>query len=163
MSSHPEEKLPKGMDTSIKVALIGAVATLAAAVITTTVTWRQQPAPTLEKPVPPAPAPSSPDGGQPQRPVPPKKREQVTLDQILDILQNHSQRATFGAVAAALGREPQSLFKGYRRTPRTTWVVNKDTGLPPGYKQSELPPDFFKNAHVITTKEELLRWIEEKK
>jgi len=159
MSSHPEEKLPKVMDTSIKVALIGAVATLAAAVITTTVTWRQQPAPT-PKPVPPAPAP---DGGQQQPPAPPVKPPQLTLDRILDILQNHCQRATYGAVAGALGCEPQSLFKGYPRTSRTAWVVNKDTGLPTGQKQPELPPCFLKNAHVITTKEELLRWIEEKK
>ena len=88
---------------------------------------------------------------------------QLTLDQILDILQHHRQRATFGAVAGVLGREPQNLFKGRPRTPRTAWVVSKDTGQPTGHKESELPPDLFKNEHVITTREELLQWIEQKK
>ncbi len=43
MSSHREEKQPKAMDTSIKVALIGAGATLAAALITASISWQQQP------------------------------------------------------------------------------------------------------------------------
>jgi hypothetical protein len=142
MSSHREEKQPKAMDTSTKVALIGAAATLAAAVIMASVScWQQQPSAAQEKRV----------------------QAGLTLGRILDILQQHRQRATFGAVAGALGREPQNLFKGFPRTPRTAWVVSKDTGQPTGQKQSELPPDLFTNAHVITTREELLRWIEQKK
>jgi len=127
MPSHSEEKQPKAMDTSIKVALIGAAATLAAALITVSIAWQQQPSAAQEK------------------------RADLTLDRILDILQRHRQRATFGAVAGALGREPLNLFDGYPRTPRTAWVVSKGTGQPTGQKQSELPPDLLTNAHVITT------------
>src|SRR5271157_980864 len=130
MSSHREEKQPKAMDTSTKVALIGAAATLAAAVIMASVScWQHQPSAAQEKRV----------------------QAGLTLDRILDVLQHHRQRATFGAVAGALGREPLNLFDGYPRTPRTAWVVSKGTGQPTGQKQSELPPDLLTNAHVITT------------
>jgi len=95
MPSHSEEKQPKAMDTSIKVALIGAAATLAAALITASIAWQQQPSAAQEK------------------------RADLTLDRILDVLQHHRQRATFGAVAGALGREPLNLFDGYPRTPGT--------------------------------------------
>ena len=43
MSSNREEMQPKAMDTSIKVALIGAAATLAAALITAYISCQQQP------------------------------------------------------------------------------------------------------------------------
>jgi len=183
MSLHREEKQPKAMDTSIKVALIGAAATLVAAVITASVSWQQQPSAAQEKRVQvgdgrhkdrlPTPSDSQLDIGKTDESTPktvpapasPSSRESsnLTLDRILDILQHHRQRATFGAVAGALGREPLNLFDGYPRTPRTAWVVSKGTGQPTGQKQSELPPDLFTNAHVITTREELLRWIEQKK
>ncbi len=183
MSSHREEKQPKAMDTNIKVALIGAAATLAAALITAYISWQQQPPVVQEKRAQGAdgrhddklPIPSNPhlDFGKTDESTlktgpasPPPSRHvssDLTLDQILDILQHNRQRATFGAVAGVLGREPLSLFDGYPRTPRTAWVVSKSTSQPTGHKKSELPPDFVLNAHVITTKEELLRWIEEKK
>ncbi len=183
MSSHREEMQPKAMDTSIKVALIGAAATLAAALITACISWQQQPSAAQEKRVPvgderhkdklPTPSNSHLDIGRTDESTPktvlapasPSSRvsSDLTLDQILDILQHHRQRATFGAVAGVLGREPLNLFEGYPRTPRTAWVVSKGTGQPTGHKQSELPADLFTNAYVITTKEELLRWIEQKK
>jgi len=163
MSLHREEKQPKAMDTSIKVAFIGAAATLVAAVITAYISRQQQPPAAQEKRSQPAPAPLPFVPRQQQPPAAQEKRSQVTLDQVLDILQHHRQRATFGAVAEVLGREPRNLFDGYPRTPRTAWVVSKGTGQPTGYKQSELPPGFFTNAHVITNKEELIRWIEQKK
>jgi hypothetical protein len=54
---------------------------------------------------------------------PPNQKEAarlLTLDEILDVLERHRQRATFGAVAALLEREPLSLFNGYVRSPKTS-------------------------------------------
>lgn len=79
----------------------------------------------------------------------------LTLDAILERLERHRQRATFGAVAGLLGREPVKLFEGYPRIPRTSWVVSKDTGLPTGQRSSETHPDLCKNPYVIRSSQEL--------
>lgn len=72
----------------------------------------------------------------------------LSLDDILDILGRHHQRATFGAVAGVLGREPRSLFNGYTRTPKTAWVVNRATGLPTGTNKSDYPDGLLRNERV---------------
>src|SRR5262249_187677 len=60
---------------------------------------------------------------EPHQPRPPEPREEkrteqkLTLDGILDVLERHHQRATYGAVAGIIGKEPASLFGGYARTP----------------------------------------------
>ena len=41
-----------------------------------------------------------------------------TLDQILDALDRKQQRATYGAVAAVLGKAPRTLMKGRERDQR---------------------------------------------
>ena len=81
------------------------------------------------------------------------------LDSILARLERYRQRATFGAVAGFLGREPLTLFDGYPRMPRTSWVVSKSTGKPTGQDGSALHPDLFKNPHVITNSGELKSWL----
>jgi hypothetical protein len=104
---------------------------------------------------------------QPSRPRQPdaleEKRtpQELTLDEILDVLERHRQRATFGAVAGILGREPRSLFNGYVRTPRTAWVVSKTTGLPTGTKESDYPAGLLQNKQVINTSDELRAWLRE--
>jgi len=81
------------------------------------------------------------------------------LDSILARLERYRQRVTFGAVAGLLGREPLTLFDGYPRTPRTSWVVSKSTGKPTGQDGTALHPDLFKNPHVITNSGELKSWL----
>ncbi len=66
-----------------------------------------------------------------------------TLDGIFEVLERYHQRATFGGVAKLLGRDPQSLFQGYTRTPRASWVVNKSTGVPTGTKKEDYPPELL--------------------
>jgi hypothetical protein len=95
--------------------------------------------------------------------LPEEKRapQGLMLDEILDVLERHHQRATFGAVAGILGREPRSLFKGSTRTPRTAWVVNKTTGLPTGTKASDYPPGLLQKERVIDMIEDLRAWLRE--
>jgi len=93
---------------------------------------------------------------------PPKQRsapQPLTLDDILDVLDRHHQRATFGAVSGVLGREPISLFKGYVRSPKTAWVVNKRTGLPTGTKEADSPRGLLEKTRVIDAPDELREWL----
>jgi hypothetical protein len=182
MSSQREQKRSEAVEASVKVALIGAAATIAAAVITAAVSWQHQHREVQEKSVQVAPRPdderpptplkskvdpertaeATPKSVLSPAPTPSSERSSLNLDRILNILQLHRQRATFGAVAGVLDRDPERLFDGYPRTPRTAWVVNKESGRPTGHKPTELPPDLFSNSHVITTNNELLKWMEGK-
>jgi len=109
--------------------------------------------------VPPSAEPSPPR----QADLPEKKKDLriLTLDEILDVLERHHQRATFGAVAGTLGRDPRSLFNGYVRSPKTAWVVNKTTRLPTGTKEGDYPPGLLEKEQVIDAPEELRVWLRE--
>src|SRR4051794_13058699 len=107
------------MDSSVIAALIGGGATVATAAIAVYVQQRMDHASRMHA----HSAHSFQDHTDPD------------LDDILERLERHHQRATFGAVAGLLGREPLTLFDGYPRTPRTSWVVSKSTGLPTGQQQ----------------------------
>jgi hypothetical protein len=92
------------------------------------------------------------------RPEEKKAPRPLTLAAILDVLERHHQRATFGAVAETLGRDPRSLFQGHSRSPRTAWVVNKATGLPTGTKE-DYPPGLLQTQQVIDSPEALREWL----
>jgi hypothetical protein len=99
---------------------------------------------------------------RPARTEPPEEKggaQNLALDDILDILERHHQRATFGAVAGILGREPISLFEGYSRTPRTAWVVNKNTGLPTGTKEIDYPAGLLQTKRIIDAPQDLRAWL----
>jgi hypothetical protein len=105
-----------------------------------------------------------------EKPPPPRQAEPtdrknaaftLTLDDILEVLARHRQRATFGAVAGILGRDPKSLFNGNVRTPKTARVVNKSTGLPTGTKESDYPPGLLEKERVIDATEEFRVWLRE--
>ena len=84
----------------------------------------------------------------------------VTLDQILDALSRGRQRATYGAVAALLDRAPRTLMKGRDRDQRHSWVVNSGNGQPTGYSPEQIDPNLSERAEVLSTKEDLLQWLE---
>ena len=84
----------------------------------------------------------------------------VTLDQILDALSRGRQRATYGAVAALLDRAPRTLMKGRERDQRHSWVVNSGNGQPTGYSPEQIDPNLAEHAEVLSTKEDLLQWLE---
>jgi hypothetical protein len=84
---------------------------------------------------------------------------QHTLDQILDALHGKHQRATYGAVAAAVGSSPRTLMKGRERDQRHSWVVSRQSGQPTGYESEQLHPDLTGSERVIETRDELEKWL----
>src|SRR5690606_877710 len=83
-----------------------------------------------------------------------------TLADILLVLNTTRTRATYGAVAGAVGCSPRQLGKrlGPRR-PEVSWIVNAGTGMPTGYKPHELHRELQLNRHVITDSQELSRFV----
>ena len=83
------------------------------------------------------------------------------VDDILDLLDRHHQRATYGAVAKVVGKPATFLMQGRPRDHRHSWVVNQETGLPTGYDSDEMHPALIESAEVISSGEELQTWISE--
>ena len=155
-------KLPGWLhEPTVIAAIIGLLGTVLTVIVSVWVSSRRDERPQqrqLDHPV----ANIVPKSDEPPRPLdaPEVKVEpqKLTLDEILDVLERHHQRATFGAVADLLGRDRRSLFNGYVRTPRTAWVVSKSTGLPTGTK--DYPPGLRQNERVIDTAEDLRVWLQ---
>ena len=83
----------------------------------------------------------------------------MTLDEIVDQLDQHGQRATYGAVAHLLGHSPRSLLKGRDRGRRFSWIVNRETGLPTGYLDDQIDPRVKDSGAIISDHAELDRWL----
>lgn len=86
--------------------------------------------------------------------------QSLSLDQIVDLLDQHGQRATYGAVARVVGHSPRSLLKGRDRGRRYSWIVNRATGLPTGYTDDQIDPRLRDSGAVIRTDTELQQWLE---
>jgi hypothetical protein len=84
----------------------------------------------------------------------------LTLDAILDLLNAHHQRATYGAVAGVLGKSARSVMQGRPRDWRHSWVVNAETGWPSEYPAGKVHPAIEEREEVVSSPEELLQWIE---
>jgi hypothetical protein len=84
---------------------------------------------------------------------------ELTMDQILDALDSGHQRATYGAVAAILGKSPRTLMQGCERDQRHSWVVSRKNGEPTGYGADQVHPDLREHTEVFETKEDLGRWL----
>jgi hypothetical protein len=82
-----------------------------------------------------------------------------TLDSILDLLNLHRQRATYGAVARIVNRPPTFLMSGRTRDQRHSWVVNHRTGMPTGYEPEQIHPQLQETSEVIQTGDELSKWL----
>ncbi len=83
----------------------------------------------------------------------------MQMDQILSALDSASQRATYSAVAALLGKTPRTLMKGRARDQQHSWVVNRKNGLPTGYEPALLHPALQEHAHVIDSRDELAAFL----
>jgi hypothetical protein len=152
------------VEPAVIAAIIGLVGTLLTVVATVWISSRREEPPQQRAPDRPVtiiipksdePALTPP----PARPVAKEEPQKLTLDEILEVLERHRQRATFGAVAGVLGRDPRSLFSGYARTPRTAWVVNKSSGLPTGTKPEDYPPGLLQSERIIDMSDDLNLWL----
>ena len=85
----------------------------------------------------------------------------MTLDRILDVLSQYRQRATYGAVADLLGANPRNLMADCPRNRRHSWIVSKATGLPTGYRDTEMDPDLNSRNRILETMGELRAWLED--
>lgn len=83
----------------------------------------------------------------------------MNLERILDALNHHQQRSTYGAVADLLGTTLRSLMQGCPRNQRHSWVVNQKTGRPTDYPASAIHPDLLRCSRVLTTSVELRNWL----
>jgi hypothetical protein len=86
--------------------------------------------------------------------------EMLSFDEIVEVLDQRGQRATYGAVAAILGQSPRSLLKGRDRGRRFSWIVNRGTGLPTGYEEEQIDPRLRDSAPAIASEAELRTWLE---
>lgn len=84
----------------------------------------------------------------------------LSLDEIVDRLDRHGQRATYGAVAQLLGRSPRGLLRDRERARKFTWIVNRGTGLPSGYADDQIDPRVPGSGPVLATGAELRAWLE---
>jgi hypothetical protein len=84
----------------------------------------------------------------------------MSLEEIVDVLDRHGKRATYGAVARLLGHSPRSLLRGRERGRRFSWIVNRETGLPTGYPDEQIDPRLKDSGPVITDDGELRKWLE---
>jgi hypothetical protein len=84
----------------------------------------------------------------------------LSLDEIVEVLDQRGQRATYGAVAKLVGQSPRSLLKGRDRGRRYSWIVNRDTGLPTGYDEGQIDPRLRDSGPVIGAEAELRAWLE---
>jgi hypothetical protein len=82
-----------------------------------------------------------------------------TFDDILDLLDRHRQRATYGAVGAVVDRLPRYLMGGRPRDHRHSWIVNHLTGLPTGYGPEDMHPELKSRPDVLHTSQQLEDWL----
>ncbi len=81
------------------------------------------------------------------------------LELILDNLDQHEQRATYGAVAGVVGVLARSVMSGKPKNPRNSWVVSVRTKLPTGYSNAERHTKLAEHAQVLETPNALREWL----
>ena len=83
-----------------------------------------------------------------------------TIDSILEQLDAFHQRATYGAIAALVNTSPRSLMSGRERDARSSWIVSRNTGQPTGYGDDQKDPNLAERERILSTPDELRRWLE---
>ena len=84
-----------------------------------------------------------------------------TIEDILDLLDQHHQRATYGAIGGVVDRPARYLTGGWPRDHRHSWVVNRLSGLPTGYGPDDMHPQLRARAGVLETSQQLEDWLRE--
>lgn len=81
---------------------------------------------------------------------------EVVLNKIVQVLNKYKIRATYSAVAHAIGCT--SLAVGVQlgeRDPSKSWIVDSRTGLPTGYSPSQCHPELRSKITIIRTGDKL--------
>lgn len=81
------------------------------------------------------------------------------LDGIVQLLDRHHQRATYGAVADLLGVPARSLMSDVPKRKLYSWVVSAQTFQPTRYPPSAIHADLQENDEVLSTSLALAEWI----
>ncbi|HVW08027.1 MAG TPA: hypothetical protein VHC90_05565 [Bryobacteraceae bacterium] len=106
---------------------------------------------------------------RPPAPSPPKPaavdRTAWTLPKIAALLNQHHQRATYGAVAGVLGVLPRGAMQGRSKSPEYSWIVAAGNGIPTGYENGQIHPECLRQireyrGRVNTSAEKLLAWLQ---
>ncbi len=85
----------------------------------------------------------------------------VLLNKIVDALNEHKVRATYGAIGKVIGVPAQSvggMLEG-GQCPRNSWVVNTEYETPTGYTQEQWHPDLKSSMKIIRSPESLRKLI----
>ena len=90
-----------------------------------------------------------------------KSSTELDLDAVIDRLDRHRQRATYGAVGGVVGKLPIHVMRGRDKTPRHSWVVSQRTGEPTSYPASALHAELTTREHVIDDVDEMRAWLAE--
>lgn len=90
-----------------------------------------------------------------------------TLEDVIEQLNKHHQRATYGAVAGVVGKEAATLMNGRPRCHRDSWIVSKSTGRPTGYMDNDIDPICYEQItanldNVIVDSFRLKQWLDTK-
>ena len=89
----------------------------------------------------------------------PKRKNGMHLDNILDALHKHGQRATYAAVGGLVGAIPLSVMRGREKNNRNSWVVTKEKRMPTGNSSAETDSRLAGSAKPIESSEALLQWL----
>ena len=83
-----------------------------------------------------------------------------SLKAIVETLEMHRQRATYGAVAGLVGKTPRSVMQGLPRNWRNSWVVSQENGEPSEYHELQKHVSLRTRDRIIDTPEELATWLD---
>ncbi len=78
---------------------------------------------------------------------------------ILNTLDHHHQRATYGAVAGIVGVLARSVMSGQPKTPRNSRVLSVRTKMPTGYSDTERHAAMEERRIVLETPNQLREWL----
>jgi hypothetical protein len=90
--------------------------------------------------------------------------DEALLHDTVERLERRKQAATYGAVAGVVGGSHRTVMAHEPRNHRNSWVVNKRTRRPTGYRPDEIHPELLaaiQASGVIETPEDLDEWLAE--
>jgi hypothetical protein len=101
-----------------------------------------------------------PNGDDYERGRPTWKRIRAECQElIIATLDQHHQRATYGALAGIVGGLARSVMSGKPKVQRNSWIVSVDTHLPTGYPDNAKHPNLTERDPVLETPNQLREWL----